>query len=234
MADGNPKFADLAEASGTPDFISLLFVEPPREAALQAGGDRSFAADLNLDQIIGKIAGVREERDFIATLLYQHVDDVDTVHYRHEVFRDLEDQALAGRMDQFAEAMSRVRTHLGQLHKMQYQYQREGWFLDAASMYCHALESLDDAFSAARLNSSALQGFRTYLASYLASAEFKSLAAETGARQEALARIRYCTRIRDGRVDVSRYEEQADYSAEVLKTFERFKQGAVKDYRVEY
>jgi len=33
---------------------------------------------------------------------------------------------------------------------------------------------------------------------------------------------------------VSRYEDQADYSAEVLKTFERFKQGAVKDYRLNY
>ena len=33
---------------------------------------------------------------------------------------------------------------------------------------------------------------------------------------------------------MSRYEGQADYSAEVLETFERFKQGAVKDYRVNY
>jgi hypothetical protein len=234
MADATTRFADVNDASGTPDHISLLFAEPPKAVAVQGGGDRSFAPDLNLDQVIGKIAGVREERDFIATLLYQHLDDVDTVHYRHEVFRDLEDQALAGRVEQFAEAMSRVRTHLGQMHKMQYQYQREGWFLDAASMYCQALESLDDAFGAARLTSRALQGFRAYVASYIASTEFRSLVAETGARQGALAQIRYCTRIRDGRVDVSRYEDQADYSVEVLTTFERFKQGAVKDYRVEY
>jgi DNA mismatch repair protein MutS len=33
---------------------------------------------------------------------------------------------------------------------------------------------------------------------------------------------------------VTRYEEEADYSAAVLKTFERFKQGAVKDYRVRH
>jgi DNA mismatch repair ATPase MutS len=33
---------------------------------------------------------------------------------------------------------------------------------------------------------------------------------------------------------VSRYENQADYSTEVLATFERFKQGAVKDYQVKY
>jgi DNA mismatch repair protein MutS len=234
MADGTTKVADLHEASGTADFISLLFEAASEEAVVQRQDDRSFASDLNLDQIIGKIAGVREERDFIATLLSQHLGDVDTVRYRHEVFRDMEARVLVEQMEQFAEAMSRVRTHLGQLHKMQYQYQREGWFLDAASMYCHALETLAETLASARLGSRALRGFRAYLGSYLASAKFGSLAADTGARQEALAHVRYCTRIRDGRVDVSRYEEQADDSAEVLKTFERFKQGAVKDYRVNY
>lgn len=33
---------------------------------------------------------------------------------------------------------------------------------------------------------------------------------------------------------MTRYQGKADYSAEVLGTFERFKQGAVKDYRVQY
>ena len=33
---------------------------------------------------------------------------------------------------------------------------------------------------------------------------------------------------------MSRYQDEADYSAAVLKTFERFKQGGVKDYRIRY
>ena len=33
---------------------------------------------------------------------------------------------------------------------------------------------------------------------------------------------------------MSRYQDEADYSAVVLKTFERFKQGAVKDYLMRY
>jgi DNA mismatch repair protein MutS len=35
-------------------------------------------------------------------------------------------------------------------------------------------------------------------------------------------------------VEVSRYTGEADYSALVLKTFERFQQGAPRDYRVDY
>ena len=215
-------------------FTSLLFDESSNTPPVQDREDRSYASDLNLDQIVGKIAGVREEHDFIATLLYGHREDVDTVHYRHEVFRDLEDGSLFGQMQQFADAMSQVRNHVGQVHKIQYQYQREGWFLDAASMYCDAVQSLVVGLRAAHLRSRALRGFRTFLTAYVESAAFDSLIADTRARKDALAEIRYCTRIRGGRVDVSRYEEQADYSAEVLQTFERFKQGAVKDYRVTY
>jgi len=37
---------------------------------------------------------------------------------------------------------------------------------------------------------------------------------------------------KEGTVKVRKYEGEADYSAEVMSTFERFKQGAVKDYRL--
>ena len=35
--------------------------------------DRSFARDLNLDQIVAAVAGDREERDLITTVLYGQI-----------------------------------------------------------------------------------------------------------------------------------------------------------------
>lgn len=215
-------------------FFSLLFDQSSETTAIGGREDRSFASDLNLDQIVGRISGNREEHELISTLLYHQLDGVDTVHYRHEVFRDLEDRSLFAQMQQFANTMSQVRIHIDQIHKMQSQFQREGWFLDAASMYCDAVLALADGLRAAQLGSRALRAFHDFLAGYVSSAAFDSLAADTRSRKEALAAIRYCTRIRGLRVDVSRYEDQADYSAEVLETFARFKQGAVKDYLVKY
>jgi hypothetical protein len=218
-----------------PHFASLLFDEPSGGAADPGREDRSFAADLNLDQIVARVVGMREEPEYITTLLYQQLDDVDTIHYRHEVFRDLEDPSLLEHMQQFADLMRTVRGHIDQATKMQYQHQREGWFLDAASIYCDAVRALDDALRSAQLGSRALRAFRAFLTAHVASPTFETLVADTRARQDALAQIRYCIRIRNGgTVEVSRYEGQADYSAEVLQTFERFKQGAVKDYRVNY
>jgi DNA mismatch repair protein MutS len=212
---------------------SLLFDESTGKV-VEAREDRSSASDLNFDQIVRTVSGAREEHDFIATLLYQQLDDVDTVQYRHEIFRDLEDQSLLARIEQFANCIGEVRSHLRQVTNMRYQYQREGWFLDAASMYCDAVRVLADGLRSAQLGSRALRAFSAFLTAYVASASFDALVADTRDRKDSLARIRYTTRIRGLRVDVSRYENEADYSAEVLNTFERFKQGAVKDYRLNY
>jgi DNA mismatch repair protein MutS len=236
MADGTNQASAPGESSveQSRPFVSLLAAEPSETAVARERGDRSFAADLNIDQIVAKIAGVREEHEFIASLLYQHLDDIDTVDYRHEVFRDMEDRALFEQLHHFAEVMRQVRNHVAQTHTMHYQYQREGWFLDAASMYCDAVQGLIDGLRAVPRHSRALRAFQAFLASYAASAAFQSLVADTTARKHALAQIRYCTRIQGSRVDVSRYEGQADYSLEVLQTFARFEQGGVKDYRVNY
>jgi DNA mismatch repair protein MutS len=223
-------------APGGPDhFPSLLSEEPPSaRAAGDRDQDRSYARDLNLDQIVAAVAGDREERDLITTVLYGRLRDASAVRYRQEVFRDLEDPALLDAIQRFSGLMGEVRAHQRQLAKMPYRHQQEGWMLDAAAFYCDAMQSLAGHMASAPVSSRALLAFRDYLASYVASAGFTTLASDTRSRKDALSRIRYCTRINGGRVEVSRYTGEADYSAAVLSTFERFKQGAAKDYLIRY
>jgi DNA mismatch repair protein MutS len=214
-------------------FSSLLSAEPA-EAAPDKNADYSCARDLNLDQIIAAVAGDREEHDLITAVLLRPLHDAEAVRYRQEVFQDLEDPGLAGAVRGFAGRMSEVRAHLRQLGEMRYRHQREGWLLDAAAIYCAAVASLAGQLTSARLGSHALLAFREYVRSYVASDEFTALARDTHARKDALGKIRYCTRIRGDRVEVSRYAGEADYSAEVLSTFDRFKQGAAEDYLLQY
>ena len=214
---------------------SLLFREP--QAAGSAGRpdeERSFAADLNLDQVVAAVAADREERELITSVMFGRLDDAGAVRHRQEVFQDLDDPALFDELKRFAGLMREVRAHLRQLPQMRYRYQREGWLLDAAAIYCDAVQSLAGHLAAADISSRALRGLREYVAAYTASARFTALARDTRDRKEALAQVRYTTRIRDGRVEVSRYADEPDYSAAVLATFERFKQGAVRDYRIRY
>ena len=216
-------------------FPSLLFEEP--SAARITGEqdqDRSFARDLNLDQIVAAVVGDREERDLITMVLFSRLHDAGAVRYRQEVFQDLEDPALSDAVRRFSGLMGEVRAHLRQLGQMRYRHQREGWLLDAAAIYCDAVASLAGQLASAPVSSRALLAFRDYLASYVASAGFTTLARDTRDCRDALGKIRYCTRIRGERVEVSRYAGEADYSAAVLDTFERFKQGAPRDYRIGY
>ena len=214
---------------------SLLFTE--ESGAREAGerdDDRSFARDLNLDQVVAAIAGDRDERELITETLFSHLRDADTVRYRQEVFRDLENPVLLGKVQRFSDRMAEVRAHLSQLERMRYRYQREGWLLDAAAIYCETVRELSEHLASARVTSRALLACRDYLVSYAASAGFTALEQDTKDQKDALGRIRYCTRIRGNRIDVTRYDGEADYSAVVLRTFERFKQGAVKDYLIRY
>ena len=204
------------------------------DAIGEQDADLGVAVDLHLDQIVAAVAGDREEAHLISNVLFGHLGSTGAVRYRQEVFQDLDDATLFEQVERFTKLMRQVRAHLSQTAKMDYRHQRAGWLLDAAAIYCGAVESLAGQLASAPIRSRALLNFRRYLATYVASAGFTALVSDTRDRKQALARIRYCTRIRGDRVEVSRYQGEADYSAAVLATFERFKQGAVKDYRIQY
>jgi hypothetical protein len=139
------------------------------------GGEQAvpaFASDLNLDQVVSAVAGDREERGLIAQLLLHRAADIETVEYRHEVFRDLDDGPVFEAARRFTERLHQVHAHLRQLAKMDSGRQREGWFLDAAAIYCDAVSSLANDLALSHVSSRGLSSFRDYLTTYADSAEF--------------------------------------------------------------
>ncbi|HUB42876.1 MAG TPA: hypothetical protein VMA72_28815 [Streptosporangiaceae bacterium] len=203
-------------------------------AGLSDQRDPAAVSDLNFDQIVEAVARDHEQRDMITALLCQQVRDPATICYRQEVFRDLQDLSLFQAAVEFAEQMRQVRVHLDQLRKMSSGRQREGWFLDAAAIYCDAIRSLAVSLEGQTITSRGLTAFRDYLAGYIASSEFDRLCKDAADRKSDLAAITYQVRIKGLRVEVSRHDDEPDYSAEIQKTFERFRQGAVQDYQVQY
>lgn len=241
LSKGDPTVGDIGGnlstqpfEPGSSAFGSLVFPKLPEN--IEPGGcrDLDVASDLNLDQILAAMVSGQEERDLIVALFYQGNRDPNTIRYRHEVFKDLEDRVLYEQVQRFARLMQQVRSHLVQKEKMVVHYQRQGWFLDAAALYCEAVSCLNDGLNGGAIKSRGLVMFRAFLADYVASPQFASLVADTERCKQALEHIQYCIRIRGRRVDVSRYDGEVDYSAEVSSIFARFKQGAVKDYRVAY
>jgi DNA mismatch repair protein MutS len=217
-----------------PAFVSVLSPDP---ADVLPGADtagQDFLSDLNLDQVISAVAGDREQRELISQVLHRRVRDGGTLRYRHEVFRDLENADLLAAVEQFSGRMRDVRARLRELAKMYSAQQQQGWFLDAAAIYCDAIRSLAARLAALPVTSRGLLAFRDYLAGYAGSATFADLAANTRARKADLSKVSYLVRIKGPRVEVSRYDGEPDYSAEIEETFARFAQGEASDYRVQY
>ncbi len=215
--------------SGAQGFHSILF-----ERSEDVGEpDPDAFGDLNLDQVVDTVTAGREEYD-LKPFFSAPLRDVAAVDYRHEVVRDLERTAVREPVEQFATRMRRVRAQLAQAGKARYRLQQQRWFLDAADGYGVAVTSLADQLLRVDISARGFRGLRDHLGAYVESAGFRALVAATRSLREQLATVKYCMHIRPPRVTVRGYGGEADYGTDVEKSFARFKQGAVEDYRVTF
>jgi DNA mismatch repair protein MutS len=220
----------VVEAGVNPEapFGSILFDRSPDRTEHD---DLSMFSDLNLDQVFAAVVAGRDEYDLMP-FFRAPLRDVRAVEYRHEAQRDLEDKAVSQTVAEFADGMREGRKHLVQMAKLRHRYQKEQWFLDAASVYCQAVVALNDALAVTGLRSRGFLAFRQHLTEYTGSPAFASLVADIAAMKGLLDQVRYCINIKGNRVKVTRYEGEDDYGAEVQKTFAKFAENEVKDYRI--
>ena len=214
-------------------FHSILFAKTEDSIEKETLEAPAFFVDLNLDQIIDAITAGRQEYN-LKPFFYTSLNDIDAIKYRHEILRDLENQIMFEHIRSFAQKMRAMREHLAQANKLYYKYQKERWFVDAVEIYCDAVTGLVHDLSLVDLQSRGFLAFREYVTDYANSGRFTSLLAETKKLKADLSAVKYCLLIKGNRIKVRTYESEIDYSADVEETFAKFKQGAVKDYRVKF
>ena len=215
---------------------SVLF--PPGDPWFdaQARQPADMLRDLNLDQVIEAVATGKDEYDLLP-FLHNPVPrtvGVRAIEYRHEVFRDLERDDVRGCVDSFGRRMRDMRNKMEQVRRLRYRRQKQRWFLDAVDDYCSAVAALTADFDGLELEAEGLSSVASYLASYVSSMAFAGLAASVADVKAQLASVQYCLRIQGTRIDVTRYEGESDYSAEVAATFERFRRRDGKEYLVKF
>ncbi len=194
-----PVSGSTQSRAGSALFCSILFDQS--EMSVVDREPPEIFGDLNLDQIVNSITAGREEYN-LKPFFYAPLSDVETVRYRHDISRDLEDQAVAGYVRSFAEDMREMRDHLSRAGKAFYKYQKHSWFLDAVETYCNASTQLSNALMQANIGSSGFLAFRGYLANYIDSESFRRLVAETHKLRADLAGIRYSLHIAGKRITV--------------------------------
>lgn len=211
------------------EFSGILFDGQERGEGPDA--DPDYFTDLNLDQVLAALVAGREEYH-LEPFFRAPLHDVATVEYRHHIQQDLDDDAVRQAITGFAERMSEVRRDRKRARTLRDGLQRQRWALAAMQVYCGAVRVLAGDLDDTRLASDGLIAFRKYLLDLVAADDFTALADATAQTADKLAQLNYSLHIKGGRVDVTTYQDEADYSAAVLDTFAKFKQGGVKDYRV--
>jgi DNA mismatch repair protein MutS len=214
-------------------YCSILFERADDRVLHEGLEPPAFFVDLNCNQIVDALTTGREEYN-LKPFFHACLRRVDAVKYRHEVMQDLENATLLEQVRLFARKMHEMRDDLARAQKLYSKEQKHSWLLDAIELYCDTINSFVAGLSEAELKSRGFLGFRDYLKSYVDSSPFTTLLLETKRLKAELATVQYCVLIRGDKFTVRKYEAETDYSVDVEQTFEKFKQGAVKDYRFKF
>ncbi|MFT4063652.1 MutS-related protein [Paraburkholderia sp.] len=213
-------------------FDSILFRDGRAADTIDGASEPEFFGDLNLDQIIDSVVHGRDEYN-LKPFFYVALTDIDSISYRQEVMRDLERDEIVTVINTFAAQMRAMRAELGVAAKLYFRWQKRRYFLDGVRTYCAAIVAFARDLEAAAPRSSGLLAFMEYLKAYANGPEFLAIKEEEARIRDALAQIRYSVLIKGNAVTVRKYAGEIDYSEDVQKTFEKFKQGKVKSHSTE-
>jgi DNA mismatch repair protein MutS len=210
-------------------FDSILFRDARATDVIEAASEPEIFGDLNLDQIIDSITRGRDDYN-LKPFFYVPLTDIASVSYRHDILHDLERDEVVTCINAFAAQMRAMRVQLAAATKLYFRWQKRRYFLDGAQIYCAAIDALARDLEAAVPHSSGLHAFLDYLKAYANGHEFQVTKQEEARIRDALAQVRYSILIKGNAVTVRKYAGEIDYSEDVQKTFEKFKQGKVKSH----
>lgn len=185
--------------------------------------------DLNLDQIIRAIANQSEEYD-LETFFYTPLDNKQLIEFRHAVMNEVAKPSIRSALVAFSEKMILVRRYLNHAQSLYYPNHKKNWFLEAALVYDIAIRGLEQNLQQNELKSKGMKDFLSYLEQHIQLQDFQELSKQANSIKEALSELIYCVNIEYGKFSVKAYEEEINYSTEIIKFFEKFKQESEKKY----
>jgi len=209
-------------------FSSILFDKPDAASLLDPEATRELLRDLNLDQVFEAARAGRNEYE-LEPLFRSPLNSVESIRYRQDVMRDLEADGLVRVVRAFGAGMRTMRVRLARGESLHHRYQKGRWLLEAAVAYADAVSALAHGLGAATIRSAGFTGLRDYVASYRKSGGFTAMLTDAAAVTGGLDEVRYNLHIKGNRIRVTRYAGEADYGAEVERTFAKFAQREVDE-----
>ncbi len=183
--------------------------------------DPDFFVDLNIDQIINGIIDKNKDYD-LRPLFDTMPESIDTVRYRQDIFKDLQNPVTLSVLKEYSMRMKSVYAMLSGNERL-YQYQKQGWHLDAALMYFDSIQDLAKKLGDTHLDSQGLTLLRDYVQAYVSSKSFMGISEEARRVKAKLSTIRYEMSIGSTRVTVRKDRGRQNYNEILREVFSKFR-----------
>ncbi|MEM3379214.1 MAG: hypothetical protein QW397_00325 [Fervidicoccaceae archaeon] len=206
-------FSNYEEKSMEP--FSLLFLE---ENSLRDVAEPGFFRDLLLDIAVNEIA--RDDED-LRKLFYILLKRKEEILYRQEIFRDLENDEILSIIKNFQSKMKEI-LRFRKYQEEQYEYQREGIFIENVETYCNAITELAEGLSRVSLASEGLRKFSKFIQLYVNSPGFNELKKKAQSISKKLTSLNFSITIKGDKVIVRKYEGEMEYTNEIRIAFRKF------------
>lgn len=194
--------------------------EYPHATGLSA----AFYLDLNLNQIIDRIASVWGS-DIRPLYAYFPMDE-ECEAYRRAVYADVKDPEIYRILCDFMaenKNLTETRTKEAQVRSP---LQKNVWLLKQISIYCNMFQTLSEALNKATLTSEGMLALSEYLKKYLSTDSYKEMQAKTAEILQELATFRFTVTYENDRMVIS--------EADVSGTYETFIDQFAENNRVPF
>ena len=216
-------------------FYSVLF--PTAESAEKPRNHIApdCFSDLRLDRIMKAVLPDYSEYR-LEEYFYTPLTDPETVRYRQEVMKELEDserraaiEDIVRRIPPTCAILEEVRPKLmtsGGLtgDRLKDNYLEMGRFLDTIGDYLDAVNGLNIRLQKLDPRSAGLRRFAEYLFGYCSSEKLRDMTAWRQRIRENNSHIRFNMLVKPLSIRVTPYEGQEDYSQRIMELFSRFQQ----------
>lgn len=193
----------------------------------------AFFPDANLDQVIEAILKDKEEYNLKA-FFYSPLRDAESIRYRQDILKDLEDIDVSESVSIFANDMAVLRKKMFLTGKAEYQYYKKRLALESFVFYAESIYAFQKSLTEVVIHSEGMLAFRDFLTDYIQSRRFTEPLQYARTIMAELSSVTYSVHFKELRVQVKEYREEEDLSAVVLKTFARFREENAKDYAYKY
>lgn len=188
-----------------------------------------FFKDLNLDQIAKAIYILDSEKESIK-YFYSPTNNLDTIKYRQDIFKDLFVEENYYKMINFFNYMYQIEINIKKSGLPTNWFNRRELVI-LTNKYVLSIKEINDYLNNANIKSLGLNKFKEFINDYIKSDKFIELDKSLKKLKDEISKIKYTMVIKGNEIYISNFEDEVDFKDSINNIFSVFDFKTSKEYK---